>query len=74
MINYYKRPGDVHVKINNETFEITNVLNLPTQKTISILNSQEYYNMIISNISTWQSSDEVTFNNIKSEVLSILNQ
>ena len=73
MISYYTRPGEVYVKINSETFEIVNVLSLPTQKTISKMDNQQYYELIMSNISSWPTIDEQTFNAKYQEVLSILN-
>lgn len=73
MNNYYIRPGQVFVKINTSTKQIINVLNLPIQKTISVLNNEDYYNTIVNQIMTWESTDEITFNNNYNEVYTYLN-
>ena len=72
MINYYVRQGVVYVKIDHTTKEIINVLNLPTQKTISRINGEDYYNNIMNQVSSWSETDEVTFNSVKSDVLNNL--
>lgn len=73
MINYYIRPGQVFVKINTSTKQITNVINLPVQKTISTLNNEDYYNTIMNQIQLWNVSDENTFNTNYNEVYNYLN-
>lgn len=72
MINYYLRPGNALVRINTDTKEIVNILNLPIQKTISKLDNEQYYNTIVNEASSWPTSDEQTFNSNYQEVLSIL--
>jgi len=73
MKNYYKRPGEVYVSIDTDTKEIINVLNLPQQKTISKLNSQEYYDKIIIEASNWETANEQSFTDVKTQVLALLN-
>jgi hypothetical protein len=73
MKNYYLRPDQVYVRIDNDTKEIINVLNHGTQKTLSKLNNVDYYNNIITQASNWTVSDEATFNNMYNIVLSNLN-
>ena len=74
MINYFIRPGNVHVKINTSTSQVDLVLNIPTQKTFSvIMDNLEYYNNAVAQSSTWAVSDESTFESNKSIVLQELN-
>lgn len=61
MISYYLRTGNVYVKINSETKEIINVVNTTTQKTISKLEDENYYNNIVLQLENWVVSDENTF-------------
>ena len=72
MISYYLRQSVVFVKIDHNTKEVINILNLPEQKTISKLNSEEYYNNIVAQVPTWTESDETTFNQKKAEVLQLI--
>lgn len=74
MKTYYIRGGgQVYVQIDSSTKKIINVLNIPTQKGISILENIDYYNMIMTQINTWVITDETTFNNMYNVVLSNLN-
>jgi hypothetical protein len=72
MINYYLRPDKCLVKIDDSTKEIINVLNIPIQKTISKINNDSYYDSIISQVTSWQVSDENTYVTNYNEVLSLL--
>lgn len=73
MINYYLRPGNVFVKIDHTTYEIVNVLNSTTKQSVSKLNKKDYYDLIVSELSGWTESNETAFTDIKSEVLTLLN-
>lgn len=73
MKTYYSRTDNVYVEIDSESKQIINVLILPTQKTISILNSIEYYNMILSQVNNWKLIDEITFKSKFDEVLNQMN-
>lgn len=73
MINYYLRPGNVYVRINESTKEIVNILNHPEQKTISKLTGTDYYNFIMTQINSYTSSDKATFDEAYNTVLSQLN-
>ncbi len=62
MINYYTRPDGAHVKVNTETKTVVNVLNIPTQKTISQIDNEEYYNNMLPQFSsTYTPIDEATY-------------
>jgi hypothetical protein len=62
MINYYTRPDGAHIKVDTETKTIVNVLNIPTQKTISQISNEDYYNHIGQQISdTYTPIDEATY-------------
>ncbi len=73
MKTYYNRAGNVYVEIDSETKQIINVLIIPTQKTISIINNIEYYNMISTQLNSWTLIDEITFKSKFDEVLNQLN-
>lgn len=61
MINYYVRPDGAHVKVDTETKVITNVLDIPVQKTISQITSVEYYDRIAPELESWTVSDETAY-------------
>lgn len=62
MINYYVRPDGAHVKVDTETKMVVNVLNIPTQKTISHIVNEEYYNNMLPQFSTtYTPTDEATY-------------
>lgn len=62
MINYYVRPDGAHVKVDTETKTVVNVLNIPTQKTISQIVNEEYYNNMLPQFSTtYTPTDETTY-------------
>jgi len=73
MKTYYLRPGNALVRIDSDTKEIVNVLDVQQQKTISKLSSEEYYNTITSQVSGWTQSNETTFNTTYNEVLNSIN-
>lgn len=73
MKNYYIRPGQVYVRIDSDTKQITNLLMATTQKTISVLNNEDYYNTITNQAITWTIIDEYTFNQKYNEVFTYLN-
>lgn len=62
MINYYVRPDGAHVKVDTETKMVVNVLNIPTQKTISQIVNEEYYNTMLPQFSTtYTPTNEATY-------------
>jgi hypothetical protein len=74
MKTYYIRVGgQVYVQIDSVTKKIINVVNIPTQKGISVLDNLDYYNMIMTQVQSWEISDETTFNNMYNVILSELN-
>jgi len=74
MKTYYIRGGgQVYVQIDSSTKKIINVVNIPTQKGISVLENIDYYNTIMTQINTWVTTDENTFNNIYNVILTELN-
>jgi len=72
MKTYYLRFENVYVKVDSITKEVVNVIKFPTQKSITKLNSQDYYNTIINQIDTWTIIDEATFSENYNEVLAYL--
>ena len=73
MINYYLRPEGAHIKVDHDTKKMDLVLNLPAQKTISMVDSLDYYNNIINAVSGWTVSDQSTYETNRSQVLQELN-
>lgn len=73
MINYFTRPGGAYVKIETDTEVVSLILNMPTQKTLSVIsNNSEYYNATVSASTDWTISDQTTFDTNKTEVLNYL--
>jgi hypothetical protein len=73
MINYFIRPGGVYVKINTDTEIVSLVLNIPTQKTLSVIsNNPDYYNNTISSSAEWTVTNQETYNVNKTEVLNYI--
>ena len=70
MINYYLRPDQAHIRIDDESKVVTNVLNLPTHKFIGNNTDVGYVdNMInMANNNVFTVSTEETFNNALAEV------
>lgn len=61
MINYYIRPDQAHVKVDTETKTVVNVLNIPIQKTISQISSEEYYIKMTPEFEKYTPCDEQTY-------------
>ena len=61
MINYYIRPDQAHVKVDTETKTVVNVLNIPIQKTISQISSEEYYTRMTPEFEKYTQCDEQTY-------------
>ena len=72
MIRYYLRPPSVYVKIDTEKINVTNVINSSDQKLIGEFSEPNYVNQIIADSAKWATSDELSFNTQKTEVLSYL--
>lgn len=73
MINYFIRPGNAYVKIDTDTEIVSLVLNISTQKTISVIaNNPDYYNSMVSASASWSVSDQSTFDTNKTEVLTYI--
>ena len=73
MINYYLRNNETFIKVDNTSQEVTLVLNLPVQKTISKINNPSYYNNLMEMVSGWTLSNQVVFETNRSQVLAELN-
>lgn len=73
MKTYYLRPGYAIVRVDSESKEIVQVLNLQKHKRISKLDGNEFYNTIATQVTGWTASDEITFNSTYNEVLSSIN-
>ena len=74
MINYFTRPGGAFIKIDTDTEIVNLVLNMPTQKTLSVIsNNPDYYNNAISSSADWPVSDQTTFDTNRTEVLNYIN-
>lgn len=74
MINYFIRPGGAYIKINTDTQIVDLVLNVPTQKTLSvIINNPDYYNFTVSASAEWTVIDQVTYDTNRDIVLQDLN-
>ena len=73
MKTHYIRTGGVYVEIDSDSKLIKNVLNTPTQKTISVLNNLDYYNTIMTYVDTWTITDENTFKTNYDEVFNYMN-
>lgn len=69
MINYYLRPDQAHIRIDDENKVVTNVLTLATHKFIGNNIDVAYVdNMInMANNNVFTPSDEETFNNALAE-------
>ena len=73
MINYYLRNNETFIKVDNTSQEVTLVLNLSVQKTISKINNPSYYNNLMEMVSGWTLSNQVVFETNRSQVLAELN-
>jgi len=74
MINYFIRPGGAYIKINTDTQIVDLVLNVPTQKTLSVItNNPDYYNFTVSASAEWTVIDQVTYDTNRDIVLQDLN-
>lgn len=74
MINYFIRPGGAYIKIDTDTETVSLVLNIPTQKTLSvIINNSDYYNSTVSASAEWTVTDQVTYDTNRDIVLQDLN-
>lgn len=73
MINYYIRTTGLYIKVDTETEVVDLVLNIPTQKTLSKVDSPEYYQNTLETLSGWTVSDQVTYETNKTVVLQVLN-
>lgn len=70
MINYFIRPGGAYVKINTSTQDVDLVLNVSTQKTLSVItNNPDYYNSTVSASVNWTISDQTTYDSARANVL-----
>lgn len=73
MQNYYLRPGGTYIEINTDTESVSLALNIPTQKTLSVIsNNPDYYNSAVSASATWEVVNQEVYNTNKNEVLSYL--
>lgn len=73
MINYYSRPGGAYVKIDTDTEVVSLALNIPTQKTLSVIsNHPDYYNSTVSSSATWEAISQELYETNKNEVLNHL--
>ena len=72
MIKYFKY-GDVYVKDDQIAKLLTKAINTETQKAITTYNRVGLYQPSLEELSSWQESDEQTFNSIRTEVLTYLN-
>lgn len=61
MINYYIRPDGAYVKVDTENKIITNVLDVPVQKTISQITNPEYYDRMALEFGKFVVSDEAAY-------------
>lgn len=61
MINYYTRADGAHVKVDNDTKQVTLALNIPVQKTISHITNPEYYDRLVPELSNYTVSDETAY-------------
>jgi hypothetical protein len=66
MINYFIRPGGAYVKIDTDTEIVSLVLNVDTQKTLSVIaNNSDYYNSTVSASASWPTSDQTVYDTNK---------
>lgn len=73
MTNYFIRPGNAYIKIDEDAQSVSLVLNADVQKTLSfIFNNPDYYNNTVSASASWTVSDQTTFDTNKDIVLSYL--
>jgi hypothetical protein len=64
MTNYYIRPGGAYVKIDTTTEIVSLVLDISTQKTLSVIsNNPDYYNSAVSASASWTTTDQTTYDN-----------
>jgi hypothetical protein len=72
MIKYFKY-GDVYVKYDQIAELLTKVINTEAQKAITTYNRVGLHQPSLEGLSSWQESDEQTFNSIRTQVLTYLN-
>lgn len=73
MINYFIRPGGAYIKIDTDTEIVSLVLNVDTQKTLSVIaNNSDYYNFTVSASANWPTTDQTTYNTNKDIVTQYL--
>ena len=75
MINYYLRPDQTQVKIDNNAKTITNIVNKSDQKIIGHFIGETYYTRVSTDAVSlgWSTSNETNYNTAKTSVLNYLN-
>lgn len=74
MTNFYKLPEiDLYWKIIDETTTVIQAKNSSDAKGVSKTTSAARYSNLITNIPSWQSSDETEFNTVITSILNDIN-
>ena len=74
MKTYYKNiAGEVHMMLDSSNYQVDELYSISDLKSANIVIKESYYNKKLTestDTTKWRTSDETSFNNIKSEIIS----